>query len=341
MYKFKINTLENIDIKEYEVYENKDLFTTVNWLNFLKKFRHVKPYIITIMDVDGKILGHFTGALLIKFGLRIFGSPFYGWMGQHMGFDFINIEKINKSVIIDEIFEFIKKELKLLFIILIDFKFEKNDYTSCKTKFFYDETRETYFLDLTHSEEELFKNFKSGYRTCVRKFEKMGGAIEIDNSDAFIEEHHKQLKDVFARKGMTSPDYRKRMSILLHDYPDLILFIKALDENGKNIASSYYIGGGNLCFFASNASYTESLNYCANQALMWYAIKYWKSKGMKIMDLAGRASYKENFGASLYGTPIIIWSKYYLLFKLIILLRNLYYKSFQIKGKIFNICSKK
>ena len=196
-------------------------------------------------------------------------------------------------------------------------------------------------MDLTQSEEQIFKNFKSGYRTCVRKLEKMGGTIEEDFNDSFIEAHHTQLAEVFGRKKLTPPNYRQRMKLLYHDYANMVLSIKALDENGNNIASSYYLGGGSLAFFASNASLTNALKYNANQALMWYAIRYWKNKGMRRMDLAGSADYKKNFGAELYSTPTIIWAKYKWEYKIVIWLKNKYYSSFRIKYKIKHFLHRK
>ena len=119
-----------------------------------------------------------------------------------------------------------------------------------------------------------------------------------------------------------------------------IFALGGLDENGKNIASSYYLGAGKMAFFASNASFTNALNYNANQALMWYAMKYWKSKGMTILDFAGRAEYKKNFGPELLCTPTVVWAKNELEYRFILWLRNTYYKSFRIKYKIKNVFKK-
>ena len=332
--KFELFNLNTIDSQEFESYGNKNLFTTLQWLNFLYEWKHVRPVIVRISADSGELIGHFTGCIFKKFGMRMLGSPFYGWMGQHMGFDFVDPNTVDKSKVLDDLICFLKTKLKIIYMIFADFQYLEENVIQCKTPLFYNDIRGSFFIDLTQSEEQLFKNFKSGYRTCVRKFEKMGGTIVQDISSDFIEEHHKQLKDVFMRKSMTPPNYRERMELMYQEYPDMVLSIKALDENGNNIASSYYFASGTIAFFASNASRTDSLQYNANQALMWYAIKYWKSKGYKTLDLAGRSPYKENFGSILLSTPTIVWTKYSCLYKIIQFARNTYYQMFRLKFKL-------
>lgn len=339
MYKFELFDVNSVDVAEYEHYEHKNLFTTIPWLKYLREWKNVEPIIVRITtECDGSLVGHFTGCLFKKFGFKILGSPFYGWMGQHMGFDFENPKTINKSVVLDEVICYLRQHKVMSFLIFADFQYTEQDVELCKTKLFHTDIRGSYFLDLTQSEEQIFKNFKSGYRTCVRKFEKLGGTIVEDWSDSFMEEHHAQLAEVFERKNMTPPNYRSRLYLLHEMNPEIILPIKALDENGNNIASSFYFYGGGLAFFQSNASYTKALSYNANQALMWYAIRYFKSKGVKTLDMAGRAAYKENFGPILKNTPTTVWTKYVVLWRAISFARKLYYASFRIKyriGKLF------
>ena len=342
MFKFKVYRIDDIDVQEYEnTYSNKNFFCTVDWLRFLSEFRKVTPIIIRIMNEKDELVGHFTGATFSKFGVKFFGSPFYGWMGLHMGFDFINLSHEKFGIVLEEIIDFIEKELNVKFFILADFKYSRESLSLCKKKLFVETDAWSYFLDIGKSEEEIFKKFKSGYRTCIRKFEKLGGTIVEDYSENFIIEHNKQLVDVFERKSLSAPDYSKRMRLLSTKYRDRVLFIKALDEKGNNIASSYYLGGGDMAFFASNASYTDALKYNANQALMWYAIKYWKNKGIKTLDLAGRGDYKANFGSELKSTPIIVWAKHKWQYNLIQGFRSIYYLRFRIMHKIKDIFSGK
>lgn len=340
MYKFELLNIENINREEYANYTRKNLFTTVEYLTYLSKWKGVVPIIVRISEND-KLIGHFTGCVFKKFGIKVLGSPFFGWMGQHMGFDFVDAENTDKSQILDALIDYLKSNKMMSFMIFADFQYTEEDIDKCNTKLFHHDIRGTYMLDLTQPEELIFKNFKSGYRTCIRKFEKLGGTIVEEWSEELMNEHHKQLKEVFERKKMTPPSYKERLHLLHKMYPNMIYSIKALDENGNNIASSYYLAGGSYAFFQSNASYTAALQYNANQALMWHAIKHFKNEGYKVLDLAGRASYKENFGPILYNTPTTIWAKHAWLYKIVMFARKAYYSSFRLKYKVKEFFSKK
>lgn len=341
MYKFHLYTLQEINRDEYENYPRKNLFTTIEYLTFLSKWKNVNPIIVKISDDADSLIGYFTGCSFKKFGIKILGSPFFGYMGQHMGFDFVDINQANKSEILDELIRFLKKRKVMSLMVFADFQFSPEDIAQCKTKLFHNDIRGTYMLDLTLPEDIIFKNFKSGYRTCVRKFEKLGGTIVEEWSEDLMKVHHQQLKEVFERKKMSPPNYEDRLYLLHKMYPDMIYAIKALDANGNNIASSFYLMGGTFAFFQSNASYTDALLYNANQALMWHAIKHFKNKGLKTLDLAGRASYKENFGATLYNTPTTIWTKYAFLYRILMITRKAYYSTFRLKFKFKELFSKK
>ena len=152
MYKFEIFTPDTINVEEYENFDHKNLFTTLKWFEFLKEFRHVKPIMIRICDNSGMFTGYFSGAIQSFTGIRILGSPFYGWMGQHMGFDLCDEETVIKHVLIDEIIEFISRNCRISMLMLSDFKFDAEVYEKCSVKLFRDTDHATYFLDLTQTE---------------------------------------------------------------------------------------------------------------------------------------------------------------------------------------------
>lgn len=336
MYSFSRIDYKTVDKADYNNFENKTPFTTVEWLQFLKKYRKIEPLILRIGDTEGH-LGYFSGGIMNILGFRVLGSPFYGWLCQHMGFDLKR--DVNKSQLIDDLIDYVLKELKCGFILITDLKFSSDDLEQCKYKLIKGERYRTCYIDLTKSEEELFKAFKSGYRTCVRKFEKENCSIEQDYTETFIKEHYLQLKEVFAKNKLKAPNYEQKMR-QLYDVlreKEMVLSIKALSPDNKNIASSYYIGFGDLAFFASNASYKSTLSYCPNQALMWYSMKHWKKKGMRIMDMGGGGDYKENFGGMWKITPTIMYSKNKTTYLLFVGLKRIYYKSLRWVGKYIDI----
>jgi len=57
-----------------------------------------------------------------------------------------------------------------------------------------------------------------------------------------------------------------------------------------------------LSYFWGNASYQKDQGDSPNEALHWYEMRYWKSRGMRWLDWGGGGEYKQKFG----GTPIAV-----------------------------------
>jgi len=53
-----------------------------------------------------------------------------------------------------------------------------------------------------------------------------------------------------------------------------------------------------------------------NEAIQWYAIRYWKRRGIEIYDWGGENPYKEKYGCVPFGAPRFSKSRYRLLGKL-------------------------
>lgn len=321
MYSFKNIPLESLEIDDFYSYPEKVPFTHLEWLEFVHQLKGAKPVILKIYDDNGQHVGQFVGCICRFLGIKILGAPFWGWIGQHMGFDWRC--KVNIPQLVDDLIDYAVSVLKVGYVQLTDFKIDYPDIIDCKHKLIEGERYLTCYVDLSKTKEELFKNLKSGYRTCIRKFERDGGVIEEDYSDEFIEEHHRQLEHVFTRANHKTPNYRKKMHLMYHsDVFDKgatnkigVYSIKAMlpvGPNGemKSIASSYYIHNGYMAMFASNASYSEYLKSCPNQALTWYAMMAFKEAGLHYLDMGGSGSYKLNFtGGDWEPRPTVIYSK--------------------------------
>lgn len=349
MYTFKIElSVETIDKSDFYSYPDKVPFTHLEWLEFINKLKGAKPIVLKVFDEKGTHIGQFVGCSCNFLGIKVLGAPFWGWVGQHMGFDLK--APVNKQQLIDDLIDYAISELKVGYVQFTDFKIDYPDIEGCSHILIPGERYLTCYVDLSKTKEELFKNLKSGYRTCIRKFEKDGGIIEEDYSDEFIEEHHKQLEHVFTRAKHKTPDYRKKMHLMYHsgdfskgaDDKLGVYSIKALLPVGpegemKCVASSYYIHNGYMAMFASNASYSEYLKSCPNQALTWHAMMAFKNAGLHYLDMGGSGSYKLNFtGGDWEPRPTIIYSKNKWNYMLILGLKRNYGKVSRIFGETRN-----
>lgn len=344
MYSFK-------QLNEYpNIVGNKVPFIEKGWVEYLITLKGIKPVYLEVQSQDGHVVGHFIGGIIRFLGIKVLGSPFWGWMGQHMGFS-LN-EDVNKSCLVDDLIDYAFKTLKVGYFQMCSFNIEFEDIKECKHKLITGEQYTTCYIDLTLEEAQLSKNLKSGYRTSIRKFAKDGGYIEEDYSEEFIEEHHRQLDQVFVRNNLKTPDYRQKMSMLFksEDFangatPRLGVYsIKAMlpvekdsETINKCIASSYYIHNDYMAMFASNASYSEYLRSCPNQALTWHAMMAFKAAGIHYLDMGGSGDYKLNFsGGDWEPKPIIICSKNFWNYFLILGLKRSYGKVSSFVGRLRN-----
>lgn len=354
MYKFRIVKAEEIDRENYYSNSSKVPFAHLEWLSFIKELKGIQPLILEVCSGNGTPVGFFAGGIQNFLGIKVLGSPFWGWMGQHIGFDIRS--EVDKALLVDDLIDYAVKELKVGYIQITDFNIDYSDIENCKHKLVKGERYKTCYIDLTLDEAQLSKNLKSGYRTSIRKFAKDGGFIEEDYTDEFIEEHHRQLEQVFTKVGHKTPDYRKKMHILFNssDFSKGandklgVYSIKAMlpvDENGltvnKNIASSYYIHNGYMAMFASNASYGAYLKSCPNQALTWHAMMAFKAAGLHYLDMGGSGDYKLNFsGGDWQPKPIIIYCKNWLVKFVILGAKRNYGKVSHLIGKMRNLVKK-
>jgi hypothetical protein len=173
----------------------------------------------------------------------------------------------------------------------------------------------SYRTDLTLTEEELFNRMDSACRRCIRKAEKSGLRIEEAGDLDFADEYYGQLKDVFAKQGLVPTyDVQRVRSLIRNLLPSgRLLLLRARDMEGKCVATGIFPGYNQIAEFWGNASYRWGQSLRPNEAIHWYAMRYWKAKGVRIYDWGGEGSYKEKYGCVVHRVPWFTKSRYKLL----------------------------
>jgi hypothetical protein len=137
----------------------------------------------------------------------------------------------------------------------------------------------------------------------LRKAARSGVIIEEAAPDGFAAEYFTQLEDVFAKQNMRPTYGMNRVEALIrHVYPtgDLLL-LRARDSDGRSIATGIFAGFNDIAYFWGNASLREYQIVRPNEAMLWYAMKYWKRRGVHWYYWGGDGAYKKKYG----GDPII------------------------------------
>ena len=84
--KFHSIDFKAVDWKHLDSFEDRTVFQTREWLQFVSESQNATPVIAELRD-GNKVLGYFTGLTFSKFGLKVLGSSFPGWTTPYIGFN--------------------------------------------------------------------------------------------------------------------------------------------------------------------------------------------------------------------------------------------------------------
>jgi hypothetical protein len=294
------------DWKLLDSFPDRTVFQTRAWLEFIAESQDASPILAEVRD-GSDVVGYFSGLTFSKFGMKVLGGSFPGWTTPYIGF---NLKPgVSRRSALEALEKFAWDELKCLHIEVSDPHFTFEDGEGLE---FTAEHYGSYRTDLTKSEEELFNGMDSACRRCVRKAEKSGVVIEEAHDLAFADEYYEQLKDVFAKQGLV-PTYsvERVRSLVKHVEPSgNVLLVRARNSEGKCIASGIFPGFNKIAEFWGNASFRQYQGLRPNEAIHWYAMRYWKRRGASIYDWGGEGSYKEKYGCVAHRVPWFTKSRY-------------------------------
>jgi len=304
----KLRTLDfgAVDWKQLDSFADRTVFQTRQWLEFIAEAQGATPVIAELRD-GTDVAGYFSGLTFSKFGLKVLGSSFPGWTTPYIGF---NLQPgVSRKAALEALERFAWDDLKCLHMEVSDphFTFEDAEGLGFKAEYY-----GSYRSDLTKTEDELFNSMDSACRRCIRKAEKSGVKIEEAHDPGFADEYYEQLQDVFAKQKLVPTYSVERVRTLIkHLEPTgRVLLLRARDPEGKCIATGIFPGYNQISEFWGNASFRAYQNLRPNEAIHWYAMRYWKQRGVTICDWGGEGAYKEKYGCVSHRVPWFTKSRY-------------------------------
>lgn len=315
MYKVEAVDYWTIDEEAFNDFPDKPIYTTTFWLDLLISEKNVKPVILNVYE-DDRLLGHFTGAVIIKLGLKVFGSPLSGWFSAYMGFDFYESDRHSKPEALKAVLTYVFSELGCVYAEITDRDLIKPPVGPYHARV---QVRNAFLTDLGQSDSEILSSFKSSARSKINKFNKLGCTVVRDDSDGFIDDYFRQMSDVFSRQGLKVPYSKDFVRGLVRrlSQADRIYCIKALSPENECIASLIQIGHGKTCYTFGAASYRRYQQpYSPNEALMYDALIHYKAMGYREFDYGGGGAYKKKFGGVPVAYHRMIFARYRGLFLL-------------------------
>lgn len=306
MYTFKSMALENVPWAALDNFEDRIIYQTLPWLKFLEKTQQAKPVIVEISH-DRTVVGYLTLMSTKKMTLRILGSPFHGWTTGYLGFNLVPGQ--SRGPILKALPQFLADEFGCHYFQLGDYYLEPADYDASDYAI---DHYQNFELDLSRSEDDIFKNMRPDGRQKIRKSARNGVLFEEAQPDGFAEEYYSQLRDVFDRHRLVPTYGIERVTSLidcLHPTGNLLL-ARAKSPEGESIATGIYASFNKTAFAWGWASWRQyHYQYSPNEGLMWFAIKHLKNRGCTWFDMGGWASYKKKYGTMQVTRPYLMRSQ--------------------------------
>lgn len=291
---------EDVPWRELDLYPDRTAFEVRSWLDFLVATQGGEPVVLRVSDEEGRG-GWFTGVVVSRLGVRILGSPFQGWTTGPMGF---NLELgIDRVEAMRGLITFAFTRLRCLHVEVMDrhLTVEQADEIEAEIS-----RSETYEVDLSLPEDEVFNGMSSACRRAVRKSKKSGVRVEEASGSDFASEYFAQLEDVFAKQAMRPPYSVDRVRHLIDSVgPENLLLLRALDPDGTSIATGIFPYVNRYACFWGGASWRSSQALRPNEAVFWEAMQLLKQRGVEIFDLGGGGDYKRKYGGRHVERPFV------------------------------------
>jgi hypothetical protein len=125
---------------------------------------------------------------------------------------------------------------------------------------------------------------------------------------AFADDYHDQLRDVFLKQRLVPPYSAAHVRALCrHLLPTgRLLLLRARNSDGTCIATGIYPAMASTAYFWGNASYRRHQLLRPNESLHWYAMRYWKARGVRYYDWMGAGRQQDVYKAKYGGRPIAV-----------------------------------
>lgn len=198
-------------------------------------------------------------------------------------------------------------------------------------------TPSTFWLDLTKTEDELMKSFHNKTRYNIRYAARKGVNVVEDNSDKAFEKYLELTRETVARQGFYAHTerYHRLMWQHLHHTPSIthhppIARLLTARYKKEIISAWVLFVWKDFLYYPYGASTHKHKNLMANNLMMWEAIRYGKSLGLRTFDFWGReigkgyAKFKEGYSPQIVefvGSWDLVTSRLYWPYRAVDLLR--------------------
>lgn len=276
-------------------YPQAEVYHSPAWIGYLVAAHEVVPVTAELTEGD-QVVGHFVGATVRRFGLRVLGSPLQGWGTQAMGF--LLSEGVDMSAASKALLEFAYGELRCVHVELGDRVMASGDVTASP---FRAERLQSAIVDLSGSEDDVLAQMSKSTRYYARRAARNGLVMEEAAGPGFADEYYEQLVDVFRSKGLV-PTYdvqRVRQLIDALAPSGQLLLVRVRAPDGSKVGTNISLGRNGRAVLWGAAFYRSFAKLNPVEPLQYESIRLWQARGALLYDMAGDSPSKSRFSKTV------------------------------------------
>ena len=279
-------------------YRDAEVFHSPEWLSFLST-SHGAETVIAIVRDHGQPIGHFVGAIVRRYGVKILGSPLRGWGTESMGF--LLDAGADRRAAAEALIPFAFEELGCSHVELSDRWLTGEQMAGSG---FLVEVGRTFLVDLERSEQEILAGMRSRTRTYIRQAERKGLLVEPVTAQSFSDEYYAQLVEVFARQGLRPTYGVQRVSDLIRALRPTgqVVTLRITSPDGRSLGTVVVVGRNRTAIMWGAAFDRAMADDHSNELLHWEAMRRWRAAGASLYDMGGGGDYKAKYGG--VETPV-------------------------------------
>lgn len=276
-------------------YPGAEVFHGSAWLAFLAASQQAEP-VVAVLRAEGRPVGHFVGAIVRRFGLRILGSPLRGWGTERMGF--LLEPGIDRAAAARALLPFAFGPLRCFHVEIADRQMTAEQMVGNGYSM---DPYETHVVDLNATEEEILARMHPKTRQHIRQAIRAGLQAEVVSDPAFADEYYDQLRYVFTRQGLVptyGPDRVRELAEALQPAGQVLL-LRVRGVDGESLSTGVVIARNETAVLWGTASFHNRSRSHPTQLLWWEAMRYWRARGVLRFELGGGGDHMAQYGGVL------------------------------------------
>jgi hypothetical protein len=278
-------------------FANHRVVHTLAWIRSLEASGFGRAEFL-VFEKAGEIVGCMPGLVTEVGPFRLYGSPPPASQSVSMGPVF-DEGRITTPELMEVLIPFLERELGVHHMEIMS---PDLDPGSMLARGFRGEPWPTYRVPLFPGDEtRTLKNLKDSARRNVSRAIKQGLEVRFESEESFVDEHYRQIKEVYVRGGHAVNFSRQRVLECFRRLRDAgnLLAVSVYLPNRVNIATAMFTVEGSELLLWTWAHRTKYRWHRPTELMTWCAMQRAMQAGCVTLDLMGLGDFKTKFGAEL------------------------------------------